>query len=156
MLERAVESGMPFGWVAGDEVYGSDRNLRVWLGRQGVPLVLAIKRSEKLWALTDRGPRQVRAERLASGVEECAGVSCIAGYGAKGPQVFDWAAVDVRPLREPAKGCWLLIRRSLSNPGELAYYVCYGLAGTILEELARVAGTQWAIEVAKGQVGLDQ
>ena len=25
MLERAVESGVPFSWVTGDEVYGSDR-----------------------------------------------------------------------------------------------------------------------------------
>ena len=160
MLERAVESGVPFGWVAGDEVYGNDRNLRLWLERRCVPHVLAIKRSEKLWALTDRGPRQVRADRLASGVEECAWVRCSAGDGAKGPRVYDWATVDIRPLREPGKGYWLLARRSLANPGELAYYVCYGSAGTTLEELARVAGTRWAIEEcfeeAKGQVGLDQ
>ena len=126
MLERALESGVLFGWVAGDEVYGNDRNLRLWLEREGVPHVLAIKRSEKLWALTGRGPRQVRADRLAPGVEECAWVRCSAGDGAKGPRVYDWAAVDIRPLREPGKGCWLLVRRSLSNPGELAYYVCYG------------------------------
>ena len=161
MLELAVESGIPFAWVAGDEVYGNDRNLRLWLEREGVPHVLAIKRSEKLWALTDRGPRQVRADRLASGVEECAWVRCSAGDGAKGPRVYDWAAVDIRPLREPGKGYWLLSRRSLpTNPGELAYYVCYGPAGTTLEELARVAGTRWAIEEcfeeAKGQVGLEQ
>ncbi len=29
MLEQAVEAGVPFGWVAGDEVYSSDRNLRL-------------------------------------------------------------------------------------------------------------------------------
>ena len=28
MLERALESGVPFAWV-GDEVYDSDRNLRL-------------------------------------------------------------------------------------------------------------------------------
>ena len=48
MLERAVESGIPFAWVAGDEVYGSDRNLRLWLERADVLHVLAIKKSEKL------------------------------------------------------------------------------------------------------------
>ena len=58
MLERALESGVPFGWVAGDEVYGSDRNLRLWLERVDAPHVLAIKRNEKLWALTEKGPRQ--------------------------------------------------------------------------------------------------
>ena len=65
MMERALESGIPFAWVAWDEVYGNNRNLRLWLERRCIPHVLAIKRSEKLWALTDRGRRQVRADRLA-------------------------------------------------------------------------------------------
>ena len=155
MLERAVESGVPFAWVAGDEVYGSDRRLRVWLERVGIPHVLAIKTNKKLWALTNKGPLQVRADRLASEVEEYAWVRCSAGDGAKGPRVYDWTAVDIRPLREPGKGYWLLARRSLANPAELSYYVCYGPAGTALEELVRVAGTRWAIEEcfegAKGQ-----
>ena len=160
MLERAVESGVPFGWVTGDEVYGSDRNLRLWLEQHDIPHVLAIKSNEKLWALTDKGPRQVRADRLASQVEAVGWVRCSAGDGAKGPRIYDWTVVDIRPLRDPGRGYWLLVRRSVANPGELAYYVCYGPAGTTLEELARVAGTRWAIEEcfeeAKGQVGLDQ
>ncbi len=65
MLERVVEPGVPFAWVAGDEVYGNDHNLRLWLERRRVPHVLAIKRSEKLWALTDRGPRQLSGRPLA-------------------------------------------------------------------------------------------
>ena len=35
MLERTVDSGVPFGWFAGDEVYGSDRKLRLWLAAAG-------------------------------------------------------------------------------------------------------------------------
>ena len=35
MLERAVESGVPFGWVAADEVYGNDRNLTAVAGKGG-------------------------------------------------------------------------------------------------------------------------
>ena len=85
---------------------------------------------------------------------------CSAGDGAKGPRVYDWAVVEIRPLGEPGKGYWLLARRSIAQPGELAYFVCFGPAGTALEELVRVAGTRWAIEEcfeeAKGQVGLDQ
>ena len=45
---RALESGVPFGWVAGDEVYGSDRNLRLWLEREDIAHLLAIKSNEKL------------------------------------------------------------------------------------------------------------
>ena len=160
MLERALESGVPFGWVAGDEVYGNDRNLRLWLEREGIAHVLAIKSNEKLWAWTDKGPGQVRADRLASQVEEVGWIRCSAGDGAKGPRVYDWALVEIRPLRDPGKGYWLVARRSVAKPEELACYVCYGPAGTTLEELSRVAGTRWAIEEcfeeAKGQVGLDQ
>ena len=156
MLERALESGVPFGWVTGDEVYGNDRRLRLWLERRDVPHVLAVRSNEKLWAETDRGWRQVRADRLAPGVEEPGWVRRSAGDGAKGPRVYDWAWVEIRPLKEP-KGYWLLVRRSIAKPGELAYYVCFGPESTTLEELVRVAGTRWTIEEcfeeAKGEVG---
>ena len=160
MLGRALASGVPFAWFTGNEVYGSDRKLRLWLERQEIPHVMVIKSNEKLWAWTEKGPLQVRADRLASQVEESGWIRCSAGDGAKGPRVYDWTAVDIRPLREPGKGHWLLARRSIAKPGELAYYVCFGPAGTRLEELVRVAGTRWAIEEcfeeAKGEVGLDQ
>ena len=56
-------------------------------------------------------------------------------------------------------GFWLLARRSLSDPGELAYYVCFAPADTPLVTLVRVAGKRWrveeAFEQAKGEVGLD-
>ena len=160
MLRRALESGVPFAWFTGDEIYGSDRKLRLWLEREEIPHVMAIKSNEKLWTWTDKGPLQVRADRLASEVLESAWVRCSAGNGAKGPRVYDWAPVEIRPLREPGKGHRLLARRSIAKRRELAYYVCFGPAETALEELVRVAGTRWAIEEcfeeAKGQVGLDQ
>ena len=55
MLERALESGVPFAWFTGDEVYGSDRNLRLCLEREEIPHVMCVKSNEKLWALTDKG-----------------------------------------------------------------------------------------------------
>ena len=97
----------------------------------------------------------MRADRLASQVEEAGWIRRSPGDGAKGPRVYDWALVEIRTLREPGKGYWLLARRSVAKPEELAYYVCFGPAGTTLEELVRVAGTRWAIEEcfeeAKGQ-----
>ena len=160
MLEQAVESGIPLAWVAEDEVYGSDRNLRLWLEREGVPHVLVVKRSEKLWTLTDRGPRQARVDRLVSGIEECAWVRCSAEEGAKGAGVYDWTAVDMRPLREPDKDFWLLVRRSLyptlGNWPTTSVMARVDVPGGT----TRVAGTRWALEEcfeeAKGQVGLDQ
>jgi len=156
MLQRALEGGVPAAWVIGDEVYGSDRRLRVWLEQKKMPHVLAIKSNEPLWLSTDRGPAQVKAAQVP--LEEWVRLS--AGDGAKGPRIYDWAWVPLRPLKEPGQGYWLLVRRSIAKPEELAYYVCFGPEETTLEELVRVAGTRWAIEEsferAKSQVGLDQ
>ena len=155
MLERAIEARVPVSWVTGDEVYSS---LRVWLETQQVSYVLAIKSNEALW--TDPGFAQVRASTLAAEVPSEAWTTLSAGDGAKGPRRYDWTRVPIRPLKAPGKGYWLLVRRSITKPDELAYYVCFGPIETTVEELVRVAGTRWIIEEgfeeAKGEVGLDQ
>jgi SRSO17 transposase len=160
MLERTLAAAVPFGWVTGDEVYGGDRRLRLWLEERGVAHVLAVKATEPLWAATDRGPAQVPAADLAAALPAAAWVTLSAGDGAKGPRRYDWAWAAIRPLREPGKGYWLLARRNLAAPDDRAYYACYGPAATPLAELVRVAGTRWAIEgcleEAKGEVGLDE
>ena len=50
MRESALDGGVPFTCFAGDAVYGSDRNLRIWLERQGLPSVLDVKSNEKLFS----------------------------------------------------------------------------------------------------------
>ena len=161
MLERALESGVPFGWVTGDEVYGNDRNLRLWLERRDVPHVLAVRSNEKLWAETDRGWRQVRADRLAPGVEEPGWVRRSAGDGAKGPRgIRLGAGGDPAPERSRARGtgCWS--GAASPSPGSWPITSASAPVDTTLEELVRVAGTRWTIEEcfeeAKGEVGLDQ
>ena len=160
MLERALAAGVPAAWVTGDEVYGGDRRLRVWLEEQDVAHVLAVKRTEPLIAATDRGPAQVAATDLVAALPPGAWTRLSAGAGAKGPRTYDWARVPIRPLSDPDRGYWLLARRSLADPTDLAHYVCYGPADAGLADLVRVAGTRWAveeaIEAAKGEVGLDQ
>jgi SRSO17 transposase len=159
MLERALDAGVPAGWVTGDEVYGSDRSLRVWLETRDLAHVLAIKTTEPLWALTERGPAQVPAAALVAALPPGAWSRLSAGAGAKGPRWYDWARLPIRPLSRSDRGYWLLARRSLTDATDLAYYVCYGSAAATMEDLVRVAGTRWAIEIgfeeAKGEVGLD-
>src|SRR3954452_24056682 len=50
MIERAIAARVPFSWVAGDEVYGNDRRLRLWLEQQERPYVLAVRSTETLGA----------------------------------------------------------------------------------------------------------
>ena len=159
MLARALAAGVPCGWVTGDEVYGGDRRLRLWLEEQDQPHVLAVKATEPLWAATERGPAQVAAAVLVAALPAAAWVTLSAGDGAKGPRRYDWVRVAIRPLGAPGRGYWLLARRSLVDPEDRAYYVCYGPAATSLPEVVRVAGARWTIEgcleEAKGEVGLD-
>lgn len=83
------------------------------------------------------------------------------GDGVKGPRVYDWAVATLPDTGTAEHGHtrWLLIRRSITKPTELAYYLCYGPLDTTDEELIRVAGTRWAIEecfqTSKNEVGLD-
>ena len=160
MLERVIEVGVPASWGTGDEVYGGDQRLRVWLEQQGIPHVLAVRSNEPLWVATDRGPAQIAAAQLAAQVNPEEGVRLSAGEGAKGPRIYDGGRVSIRPFGEPDQGYWLLARRSIAKPEELAYYVCFGPEDTSVEELVRVAGMRWAVEEsfeeAKGEVGLDQ
>jgi SRSO17 transposase len=157
MLERALDAGVPAQWVTADAVYGGDRRLRVWLEERQVAHVLAIKSSEPLWTTTTW--TQVSAASLAAGLPEEAWEQLSAGAGTKGPRVYDWAWVAIRPLPEPGWDYWLLVRRSLADPADLAYYICFCPVGTALATLVQVAGTRWAIEEcfesAKGEVGLD-
>jgi SRSO17 transposase len=157
MLERALDAGVPAAWVTGDEIYGGDRRLRLWLEERQVPHVLAVKSTEPLWTRTTW--RQVAAKTLAAAVPEEAWQRVSAGDGAKGPRVYDWARVPIRAVPEAGWDYWLLVRRSVADPTDLAYYVCFCPAETPLERLVQVAGTRWAIEEsfesAKGEVGLD-
>jgi SRSO17 transposase len=160
MLERALAAEVPAAWVTGDEIYGGDRRLRLWLEEQDVPHVLAVKRTEPLVATTARGFAQVPATDLVAGLPAAAWTTLSAGDGAKGPRLYDWARVPIRPLSEPDRGYWLLVRRSLTDPTDRAHDACYGPVDASLADLVRVAGMRWAIEevieAAKGEVGLDQ
>ena len=159
MLQRALDAKVPAQWVTADEVYGGDRRLRLWLEERPQAYVLAVKTTEPLWAPTDRGPAQVSAATLVAQLPAEAWQRLSAGDGAKGPRLYDWAWQPIGPWGDSTWRHWLLARRSLADPEDLACYVGFGPPETSLADLVRVAGTRWAIEEcferAKGEVGLD-
>jgi SRSO17 transposase len=151
MLDRALEAGVPFAWVAGDSVYGTDHRIRRRLEARGRGYVLAVTSGQRLGF--------VPVEKWLAKVPPDAWRRLSAGDGAKGPRLYDWAYL---PYRGAAPG-WrmgLLIRRSPAKPDELAYHLTHAPEGTTLAELVRVAGMRWTIEscfeAAKGEVGLDE
>ena len=158
MLTRALDASVPAGWVSGDEVYGQHFRLRRMLEERGMPYVLAVPVSQRVIATVDGNVRELRADALTKTLSARAWKKVSAGAGAKGPRLYYWARSPIRPL-EDTRSYWLLVRRSLTDPEDLAYYLCHAPEHTALRELVRVAGARWAIEetfqTAKGQVGLD-
>ena len=154
MIGRAVEAGVPFAWVTGDEVYGGNPGLRSWLEGEGIAYVMAVACSETVTTAAGR----FRADELAALVPASGWQRLSCADGSKGPRLYDWALIGTA-----APGHQLLVRRSLA-PGEkggleLAYFLCWSPRPVTLAELVAVAGARWAVEdcfaEAKNETGLD-
>jgi SRSO17 transposase len=156
MLTRAVEAGVPAGWVAADEVYGGDPKLRVKIRELGLGYVLNIASNQHL--PTPAG-KMSAAQYVASAPAE-AWQRYPVGNGSKGPRYYDWLWCVINAEDADDRGRhWLLVRRN-NTTGELAYLRCYSPRRVPLRALLRVAGQRWRIEenfqAAKGLTGLDQ
>jgi SRSO17 transposase len=134
LLERALDHGVPAGWVVADEVYGSDGKLRRALEERGQAYVLAVRGNEKpsTWPPTARParwpspPRRGSASVVARGrkvpaamtgpaspsARPCApagSTPCSFGGTRCGPT--NWPTTwSMRPWRHP-------LRRSCAPPG---------------------------------------
>jgi SRSO17 transposase len=159
MIARALDAKVPAGWITGDEVYGQHSKLRMMLEERQMPYVLAVPVNQRVIATIAGTVAELRADALAAQLPTQTWKKISAGAGSKGPRQYHWARAAIRPLEDTRSYC-LLVRRSLADPDDLAYYLCHGPEPTPLRELVRVAGARWAIEetfqTAKGQIGLDQ
>lgn len=159
MLTRALDAGVPAGWLTADEIYGQDKRLRVWCEQHDLPYVLATRSNDTV-ATVDWRQRKVRA--LIGELPESAWQRRSAGAGAHGQRFYDWARVELLAGLDPGWARWVLARRSIpTDPGEepeLAFYVCAGPTDTTLKQLIAVAGGRWRIEecfqAAKNEAGL--
>jgi SRSO17 transposase len=158
MIARALDAGVPCDWVLGDEVYGADRRLRTMLEERGKPYVLTIRSNDELEAELDGGVGRDEATALARALPPRAWRRLSAGAGTKGERLYDWARVRLVRPRDPSQERWLLLRRSVTDPEDLAYFVVFAPAGLRLLDLARAAGRRWLVEecfeAAKQEVGL--
>lgn len=182
MLQHALSQGVPRRWVVGDTVYGQAPTFRApW--ETVVPevpyvlAVLAVPATQPLWQEQavvpgSRRPGAVQvtrrwhggtAARIAAALPASAWQRIAVADGTTGPRVYDWAVVRIAPGEHgwPSQAeHWLLVRRSLADPTERAYYLSNAPIRTPLGTLARVAGWRWPIEQcfeeAKGETGLDQ
>jgi len=156
MIERAVAAGVAARWVTADAVYGTDYRFRSALENQGLGYVVGVRSDYAVGA----GFRQVRVRALLAAVPDGAWQRLSCGDGAKGPRLYDWALLRTNSPDPDTYARWLLIRRSVSDPADVAYFACGGPPGSTLQDLVRIAGARWTIEecfeLAKGDCGLDE
>ena len=157
MIARALSAGLRPRWVLADEVYGSDSKFRRFLESKAQPYVVAVNCDLRVWR-PDRSRQRldaILAERPAD-----AWFRHSVGNGAKGPRLYDWAIEPFGPATDEGLTHWLLARRSIKKPDELAYYFCFAPANASPAELADAAGQRWAVEccfeIAKQETGLDE
>jgi SRSO17 transposase len=183
MLRHAWELGVPMRWVTGDELYGDSPDFRSGVEASGHGYVLAVASTTPVWTRRPRiqppAPQPMgrprKKARLAEGAPPWKTVAQVVAKwpaarwerfavaeGEKGPRVYDWARSRVVERRDKLPGAevWLLARRSVSEPHELAYYLCLAPRQETLRRLAEVASARFTIEQCfeegKGEAGLDQ
>jgi SRSO17 transposase len=183
MLEHAWQAGVPMRWVAGDEVYGDSTELRDLIARRERWYVLAVRTPTPVWTARppvvkpepqERGRPRTKM-RLAEGAPSATAVKkvvaswpesrwqrLIVAEGEKGLITYDWACQRIVESRDglPGPDAWLVTRRSVSDPTDIAYYLSNAPVDTPLLKLAQVASSRYTveqcIEEAKGETGLDE
>ena len=151
MLERLLDAGSDVEWFTADEAYGDNPGLRAWCEQAGLNYVMAISCDHRF----DTPAGKQRADAVAAAAPRKGWQRLSAGIGSKGHRLYDWLLLDPAT----AGGQLLLVRRSISTPTELAYYICRSTYPVPVAELVRVAGSRWAVEetfqFAKNETGLD-
>ncbi|WP_370252627.1 IS701 family transposase [Streptomyces sp. V4I8] len=161
IVRRCIAAGLPAAWVTADEAYGQDWHFRRLLEQLDLSYVVAVPKSQQIKSLAGIW----RIDQLIEEAPADAWQQLSCGDGAKGPRIYDWAAAKL-PVNlifdphPPTHHRWVMGRRSLSDPGELAYYLAYAPVDVEIAELVRIAGSRWAIEecfqAAKNECGLDE
>lgn len=184
MVEHAWEQGVPMRWVTGDEVYGDAPRLRETVEQHGRWYVLAVATTTPVWverppveepgrATIGRGRPRTKVRLAAEAPPATTVAAVVAAWpaehwqrltvaaGEKGPRTYDWGRARVIESRHglPGPDVWLLARRSVSDPTEIAYYLALAPEEVPLKRLAVVAATRYTVEQCleegKGETGLD-
>jgi SRSO17 transposase len=105
MLARALDAGVPAGWVAGDEIYGQNAGLRLALEERGIGYVVAVPVNQYTIGTVDGRTGQTRVDALSAALGEGAWTRLSAGAGAKEARLYDWACRSGRCPSPTATGC---------------------------------------------------
>jgi SRSO17 transposase len=150
-LGRLAAAGLPARWAAFDEVYGRSEELRKKAAKAGLAYVAIIPCDYQV-----RLPSGT-AVRADQAVKEAVFERRSCGNGSKGPRYSDWAMTATG-----IEGQYLLIRRLISRPDQLTFYLCWAPPGrpATMTYFITIAGRRWPVEetfkTGKDVLGWDQ
>jgi hypothetical protein len=150
-LERLLKAGLPARWAAFDEVYGRSSALRGACEAAGLAYVAVIPRD---FRITLPSGVVIKAE---AAVKDAVFERRSCGSGSKGPRYADWALAAAASPRHH-----LLIRRLLSRPDSLTFYLCWAPPDqpATMTFFVTIAGRRWPCEetfkTGKDTLGWDQ
>jgi len=169
MLRHAVSDlGFPGRWVVGDEVYGGSV-FRAEVAKLELKYVLAVSCTDTVKKVPGEfsgrplfsfWPEEtsMSVDRIARNIPDRCWHSLVTKAGERAPIRYLWAAIRV--MIATAEEGWLLIRRSLSDRDEMAFYFSNAPAETSVKTLARIALQRAEIEKcfseAKTEAGMDE
>jgi SRSO17 transposase len=169
LLGEALTAQVPFRWVTMDGGYGQYPQVRNWMAARSLQYVVATSAALPLTQVSViPGTIAItRADDLLPRVAEGEWQRRSCGEGSKGQRFYDWALVgfggNLHVSDEtPADGYahTLLIRRSITDPDDVTYFLAHAPNPTPATTLIRVAGTRWKIEEnneqGKDLIGIDQ
>jgi SRSO17 transposase len=140
LLSAQLAADVRLDWCAADEVYGRDPQLREFCHQHQIGYVLGVPVN---FPITLPSGRKIRADASLQLLEASMWTIASAGAGSKGDRRYAWAWLATTSPRH-----YLLIRRNLTTPNEVAYFFCYVPPDqpATLPILAAVAGRRWTVE----------
>src|SRR6266699_1003493 len=133
MIQRAQAAHLPIRWVVADTVYGHSPDLRLFLEGQGYAYAMAVPCIEVVCVQTRMGClRSSVADIAHQGLRAKDWQRLSGSLGTKGERLFDWARLPVVHGGAVDGRHWLVLRRCLDDPNELAYYLVWAPQDTPL------------------------
>jgi SRSO17 transposase len=147
MIERTKSAGLPICWVVADTVYGHSPDLRAFLEEQDLAYALAVPSIEVVCVQTRTGLLLTDVASIAQQAFRAREWQRLSqSLGTKGDRLFDWVRLPVVQAGVADGRHWLVVRRCLDDPNELAYYLVWAPADTPLPTLVQAIGARWHIE----------
>lgn len=147
MIRRVQAAGLAIRWVVADSVYGHSPQLRAFLEDQDLAYALAVPSTEVVCVQTRSGLLLCDVASIAHQALRARDWQRLSSsLGTKGERLFDWARLPVVQAGVADGRHFLVVRRCLDDPTELAYYLVWAPPDTSLPLMVQAIGARWHIE----------